>query len=465
MTSLRKKMRSRQTGGREPLTDRILQLLTERQRQFVLDPSRYKLARCSRRAGKTYLIAAYLLYECWKTSGTPVLYAGLTRDSAKEAIWPILLDFLDKLDIPHQLQPSALQIVFPNGSKITLFGCDSENARNRLRGRKFKLVAFDETGFYARLDPLVYAVLPMLADYKGTLCLTSSPGELLSGLFYEADQGKFRDSWSRYAWNIHDNPHFQQPADKITDTIKTRADEELATVLELQFKGDATHPGYVREWLGLWAASDTALVYPIGANNVVDKAYKMPSQEHAIGICLGALTSAIVVGRYSPFKRDFQIVDCREFDDVDLDAFAQRLSAYTEKYKPTSIIAHTQNYSADVAQELRRRYQLAITAIADKDRSFHQKVMANDLRAGHIKIVKDLPLIDACAKIVKDSTSGDEIEGQANHLPLALLSLYRRIYQTHLQTYEPPLSDEDRHLKQLEQSRFAVEPDWYDRWE
>jgi hypothetical protein len=468
VTSLRQTLRrGHYTGAPDkPLTERILELLTPRQREFVLHPHRYKLARCSRRSGKTYMIAAYLLYVCHQRANMPVLYAGLTRDSAREAVWPILLDFLDRLDIPHTLHPSALQISFPNGSKVTIFGCDTENARNRLRGRKFALVCFDETGFYARLDPLVYAVLPMLADFKGTLCLTSSPGELLEGLFYEADLGKHRDSWAKWSWTIYDNPHFQQLADvqRPEQGIVSRADEELHTVLTLQFAGNAEHPGFKREWLGQWVANDTTLAYPVGESNLIPSPERLVDGEHAVGISFSPFVNAIVVGRYSSWSRGFQVIQAQQFDDLDLDAFAERLFRVMETFGAETIVAHTGAYSKDIVKELRRRYQLPIVAMDDKDRAFHQKVIANDLRAGHIKIVRGLPIIEQCSKIVKDATTGEEIEGQQNYMALAFLALYRRIYVTHLQSYQPPPSEEERHIHQLEQSRYSEEVLWYDRW-
>lgn len=447
--------------------DRMLAALTGVQRQFILDPARYKLARCSRRSGKTFMDAAYLILECISSPGTPTLYAGLTRDSAKAAIWQTLIDLLLTCGIDYTPHASVLAISFPNGSSITLFGCDTENARNRLRGRKFKLVIFDETGFYASLDPLIYAILPTLADMQGTLVLTSSPGELLQGFFYEADQGRFKDKWSRYFWTIHDNPHFQKPASD--PRFATKAEEELATVLEFQFHGKTEHPGYQREWLGQWVQDHTSLVYPAAALNIIAAPVRLAHQEHAIGICVTPFVYAAVVGRYSPESRDFQFIHSAEYQDYTVDDFAARLETLMTLYRADQVVAHTGDYSRHIVGELKRRYKMPIIAMDDRDTSFHQSVFANDLRAGYIKIVDKLPLIDRYAKIVK-GPDGDEIAGQANFAPNAALALYRRIYVTTLQSVEPRLSDEERHIKQLEDARFT-DPDeiennaWYNRYD
>lgn len=461
MKTLRDSFPSAQPGGVDSAA--VLSLLTETQRSFVVDPARYKVGRATRRAGKTHMIAAYMIYECLKAPRIPVLYAGLTRDSAKEAVWPILVDMIDRLGIEAKFNESALHVNFRNGSKITVFGCDMENARNRLRGRKFKLACFDETGFYSKLDAIVYAVLPMLADYRGTLCLTSSPGELLQGLFYEADQGKTKQNWSRYFWSIHANPHFQRPSED--PRYRTLAEEELDTVLQLQFNGDATHPGYRREWLGDWVSDHTSLVYPLSEANLIAKSATLPREQYGLGAAFSPFVSALVVGKYSEYSREFQIVDSKEYDNASLDEFSRVVDSAIAFYKPEILVGYTEDYSKDIANELRRRYQLPIHFIDTRDKAFHQRIFANDLMAGHIKIKETLPLVERYGKIVRDSLTGEQVAGQADYAPNAALALYRKVYQTTLSSFTPALSEDERHIQQLEQSRYIDEPQWFDRYD
>lgn len=453
MSSIRERGTTRQT---DPSI--VLSHLSPIQTRFVHDPHRYKIARCGRRAGKSDGIVAYLTYKALLNRNTPLLYAGLTRDSARETIWPLFEALFDRYKIRHHYSASKLQIDFPNGSKITIFGCDAENARNRLRGRRFDLACFDETGFYAALDPLIYAILPMLADYSGTLCLTSSPGELLSGFFYEADQGLQKESWSRYHWTIHDNPHFQKPA---TDPkYKTRAEEELAQVLAMQFKNNAMHPSYRREFLGEWVSDNTSLVYPLLPFNLIDRPVPMPQQEHAVGIFLGSFSYTLVVGRYSHHSRQFHFIESKTFEDISLDQFMAYLDSACRAYQPSTMTAISTVYTPKVIEALKRRYKIGIHIIKDDDRSFYQKIFESDLAESHIRIVKSLPLASEFAKIVKNS-EGNEVAGQSNFLSLAALALYRKVHTTTLSAYEPPKSDEQRHIEQLENSRFALDEPWY----
>lgn len=440
-------------------------MLSPKQREFVEDPSRRKLARCGRRAGKSFMDAVYMIIICLRFPDSPVLYAGLTRDSAKEIIWPILIAVLEELNIPHTPRESRLMIEFPNGSKITIFGCDTKNARTRLRGRKFRLVIFDETAFYAALDPLIYILLPMLADYGGSLCLTSSPGELLSGLFYEADQGRQKDKWSRYHWNIYDNPHFQKPAED--KTFRTRADEEIAFVLATEFRGDASRPEFRREWLGEWVEDSTTRVYGFTPANAVDAAYDMPKHLHAFGINLGEpFTHTLVISRYSNFSRDFQIIDCLTFNDLEVDEFFQRIQPEVKKYQPVTIAAYLDQYSPEVVDELKKRYQLPIVPVTRKDRTFYQKIMSSDFSSGFVKLVKKSTqsLIDELTTIVKGK-DGEEISGQPNYLSNAALAVYRKVYQTHLCNFVKPKTEEELMIEQLEAKRHQEPETFYERIE
>jgi hypothetical protein len=443
----------------------LLALLSPAQRRFILDPRRFKIARCTRRAGKTWCDAVYLILTCLGAPHTPTLYAGLTRDSAKEAIWGILIELLEQLSIPHTPRPSQLQIEFPNGSKITLFGCDAQNARNRLRSRKFKLIIFDETGFYASLDPLVFAVLPMLADYGGTLCLTSSPGELLTGLFYEADQGNKRQHWSQHSWSLADNPHFQKPA--LDPRYKDRAEEELAIILEAQYGGNADDPDFRREWKGEWVRDYTSLVYPIGDTNLIDAAYSMPEHSHVFGLDLSSpINHSLVVGRFSPHRREFQVIDQWKKSDLDTHEFIELVAKDVEKYDPMAIMAHLGDYSVDVIAEIRRRYRLPVIASPSKDIPFHQGLFSSDIQAGHVQFVRSRSsqLLEECGKLVRDK-NGQEIEGQENSSANACLAAYRRVFVTHLSSYEKPLSEEDQMILQLENTRFDEPPPWMDNQE
>jgi len=422
-------------------------MLSSKQAKFIKDPSRFKLSRSSRRSGKSFCGAAYMIFEALSNPSTPVLYIGLTRESAKEAVWGTLVTILETLNITHEARPSALKISFPNGSFIRLFGADTTNAKDRLRGQKFKLIVIDEVGFYQGMETIIPALLPMLADYSGTLAMLSSPGILLSGFFYEADVGKNKDDWSQHSWSMTDNKFFQGPAKD--PKYANRAEEELDTICRVMYNGDRLRPSFRREYMGQWVRDNEALVYPFTDDNLITAPTPLPKEQYGIGVDLGVSSaSAIAILKYSEYTRQVQIVETWSEAQVLVDDFADILKDYMEKYNTNLVVADTGGLGAAVVQELRKRYDLPIRAAEKTNKSFHQRIMANDLLNGHVKVVDGLNIVKEWSKIIKDE-GGEEVRGQPNHEADAALYIYRYIYTTYLAHVEEPTSDEDIMLKQL----------------
>ena len=448
LAELKRRREASGTGGSR-LVNGMMAMLSELQRSFIMDESRFKIARCGRRGGKTVMGAVYLIKTALENKGVSTLYLGLTRESAKEIVWDVLKNMLNTANIRYHAAESRLKLSFENGSSIRLFGADTPDAKKRLRGPNFKLIIVDECGFVKEVDELVYTVLPSLADTNGTLCLTSSPGEYLTGLFYEADVGTQKDTWSSYHWDMRDNPLFQKPA--LNPKYENRAEEEMATVISMQFGGDWNHPAFQREYLGKWVADQTSLVYPAEVTrNIVESGGEYPEIWYGMGIDLGSVAAnAIVIARYTPYSKEVCFVEAWKQGGLSIDALAGEIATFNEKYKPHVIVADTGGYGKGIVEELRHRYQLPIQAADKTDKAFHQRIMANDLLSGYVKVLKGLSLVEEWAKIVKDE-NGEELPNQVNHAADAALYIYRKIYQVHLKAYEVPKTEEQTMMEQLE---------------
>lgn len=368
----------------------------------------------------------------------PILFLGLTRDSAKAAVWDTLIGMLEGLGVSHEARPSALAVTLFNGSTITLFGADTPGARARLRGRKFKLICCDEAGFVSgsNMDPLIVALLPSLADYYGTLVMASSPGETFDGLFYHAYQGEQKQYWSQHWWDILSNPEFMKPAVD-SARFKTRGEEELTTICERQFGGDWEHPQFLREYRGRYVRDTSRLVYPYHEKNLIDANYPLEREMYAMGVDLGVSTdSAIVVAKFSEYSREFQVVDTWAESHCSVDELAAEIQSRCDRYGVMMIVADTGGLGAATVQELRRRYQLPIKAAEKKEKAFFQRIVANDLAVGYIKIPRGCDLLREWDTLVKDET-GEETKGIPNHKADAFLYCYRYAYNTYLKSAEP----------------------------
>ncbi len=427
----------------------LRRLLSPQQLAFLDDPHRFKILRCGRRAGKSFVDAVYMIIECLKAGRMPCLYLGLTRDSAKEIIWPILLTILDELKIPHDPVESSLTIKFSNGSRIKVMGADMKQMAARMRGRKHRLIVVDEMAFFTGADALIKSLIPSLADLAGIMVMTSSPGNLLHGLFYEADVGKDKEGWRQYHWTMLENPYYMKPA--ADPRFKTKGEQELFEICRDHFKGDREHPLFRQEYLGLWVSDDRNLIYPISAENVIPNAYSMEEQEHAIGINLSAGSqNAIVVVRFGRYSREVQFLDAWTQENATIDQLATKLLELTGRYNPLYVVAKTGQYGAGVITEMVRRYPgLSLQAAEETDKTFHQRIMRSDLMSNNIKVVQGLPILEEWRVLTREADD-EEIEGPPNHLSDAALEVYRKVYVTYLKSYTPKKTEEQRMLDHLE---------------
>ncbi len=420
----------RNAGAASKKIGALRRILSAKQLAFIDDPARWKVACCARQSGKTYADAAYMIMTCMMAPNTPTLYVGITRDSAKAAIWPTLIAMLDGIEVGYKALPSSLTITLYNGSTIVLFGGDTPQAKNRLRGRQFKLIVGDETGFYVELDPLVDALLPTLAARQGTLALTSSPGEIFDGMFYHAYLGDRRANWSQHQWTMLDNPLFQKPAND--PKYGTLGEQELDLVCVGRYGGKRDHPAFEREWLGRYTRDKSRLVYPYDETNIVDSVPKLDQPKYALGIDLGSVSAnAIVVAQYSYKSRQVTFVDEWKEAGVSIDYLAAEIQRFIDLYNPLYIIADTGGYGKGIVDELKRRYSFPIIPAIKTDKAYHQRIMANDIMSGYIKVMRDSEILTEAQKILKDE-QGDELPAE-NHCCDAHLYAYKKIYVTHLQ--------------------------------
>ena len=94
------------------------------QNAFIQDTSRDLVAQCSRRAGKTNGMAIRFLNTMKKHPGSQCIYLALTRESAKEILWPVLLEMNENYNLGCSFVESKLTMKHPNGSSLILFGAD-----------------------------------------------------------------------------------------------------------------------------------------------------------------------------------------------------------------------------------------------------------------------------------------------------------------------------------------------------
>lgn len=146
----------------------------------LIEAIRFVVLVCHRRWGKTVFAVMELILAAITTDRPDFrgAYVAPFRKQAKDIAWDYFKKFAGR--IPGvTFNETELTVVFPNGSKITLYGADNAEA---LRGLYFDYVVMDEV---ADMKPFVWGeiVRPALADRKGKCLFIGTPKGM--NLFFE----------------------------------------------------------------------------------------------------------------------------------------------------------------------------------------------------------------------------------------------------------------------------------------
>lgn len=344
-----------------------------KQNAFINDPSRYIDAQCSRRAGKTNGLAYRFFKAMEKYPKSQCVYMGLTRDSAKGAMWPVLQEINDKYSLGCEFIESKLTMKHPNGAILILLGADMPNFIKRLKGRKYPGVAVDEAqDFGPHLESLIDDVLtPSISDYEdGWLALTGTPGPVPQGYFFEiTNNGKY--GFSHHAWTLFENPNMPDPQGFVAD-LKARKQW-----------GD-NHPTLMREWLNKWVLDVDALW--VKYREEINHYQELPKQHvwnYILGVDIGFKDAdAIAVLAWSETSKQTYLVEEIITAKQGISALATQIDAVQQKYKAYKIVMDEGGLGKKIAEDFRSRFGCPIEP-ADKVRKQDNVELLNDaLRLG-----------------------------------------------------------------------------------
>lgn len=372
---------------------RFLTDLHPKQRAFVEDQSRRKVALCSRRAGKSHGILAWLIDGALSDHGGLSVYIARSKGDARRILQPAIDHFsmlypelgLRLREIDGQLQ---LMVGLTRHS-IWLAGCKDKSEVGKFRGSKYKRVAIDEAQEYgAFLYELVTdSVEPALIDKAGHLLLAGTPSPIPAGLFYESSTGDGSPQWPTHHWTIFDNPHIPDATGEIEAFCRTYGlNKEAAT--------------YRREYLGEWVRDEGALVYPFSAQLNWANAAEVPELDHYIlSIDVGFVdaTAFTVLG----FRRDHpEIWVTRSVSMTGL--IPSVVAAHAERHREEfgqglRIVIDEGGMGKGYAEEMRQRYGIGCEAAEKTKKRAYQEIVQGELRSGTIKIVKS-----ACSQLVDE---------------------------------------------------------------
>jgi hypothetical protein len=382
---------------RPPLLDRRF----AEQCRFVEDPSRFKAMLGTRRAAKSLSIALAFLVDAEQRPGANYLYLGLTRDSAKGAIWKDGFKLLnDRNGLGLKFNEADLSVTTPNAATVYVYGLDTggERLKERLRGRKLRGAAVDEAqSFGIDLQTVVTGILrPALLDQRGTLIVAGTPGEVEAGLFFDLTgdldpqrpgvvRRSHRDTaaeWSVHYWNAAANPH-----------VREQWLEEEAAMLAVNPRIAET-PIYMRERLGRWVRDEENLVYRYrpGRNDYdpeTEGPEAVPQKDkrwrYVIACDLGFNDpTALGLLAYNDADRTLYVARAREWPGLDVSDVAARTHELATGHDIDAYVIDGANKQA--VEEMRRRHGIPWIAADKAGKSDFIEIMNAEFIRGAVKV-------------------------------------------------------------------------------
>jgi hypothetical protein len=352
---------------------------------FIRDPANYKVAVCSRRAGKTIACAVDLLDTALQKPKCASLYITLSRLNAKRIIWAEILEINRKHELGGVPNETELSIRFPNGHIIYFSGAKDKTEVEKYRGFPLVKVYIDEAqAFRPYIESLVDDVLSKsLFDYDGTLCLIGTPGPVPVGYFYQASQSQ---TWSQHGWTMLQNPWLERKSGKKPMELILKDCKRMGVL--------PSDPKIQRECFGKWVTDSNALVFKYDdiKNNFIN--FKDTNASYVIGVDLGFNDAdAIAVLGWNqathypgskPEPSPVHLVHELVKEKQGITELADQLDKLVAQYNPVAVVMDAGGLGKKIVEELKKRFGLPIRA-AEKARKFEYIELLNDaLRNGQL---------------------------------------------------------------------------------
>lgn len=409
-------------------------LMYDPQRKFIEDPSRLKVACCSRRAGKSHGIALALLKAGFEHPHSFPVYVNMNRASAKVIIWPALHAIDKELNLGLNFNEATSDVKLPNGSVIKVYGGGTRREMDKIRGGKPPLACLDEAqNMGSDMEYLISQILlPATADYKAPILVTGTPSAAFDTPFYNIIHGKGMTERSKdLAWNVHHWTMKENPYIRDVDE-----EYELACAANGWTRSS---PGFRREYLGEWIRDDIGMCFELKSAFIVNRWPRNQTDDwrYILGIDLGTVDPcAFTVLAYSrslattyvltSYKNQFTTLQAGteierlmqefDFDNIVVDSGGQG-AAFVKQWKDT--------HPTIPAMPVKKGFDSVDMSI---------NIINADSRAGKIKIVKSgcQQLIDEMQILIWDqrkSISGARKVKDGDNYPDHCADSYRYAYQ------------------------------------
>ena len=437
------------------------------QEEFLLSPKKKKLARCSRRAGKTHLAAVGLISAAVNNDNLLVPYITLSIKNARRIVWTTLREIERQWAFGMEFLENSLTVRFPNGSQIIMGGCQDANEIEKFRGPKYALAVIDEAQSIksSTLATLIDDILePASLDLDGAIWMFGTPAASAAGFFYDANELK-SSAWESHAWTLLDNPHLPGAQDWLNRKMEENSWSE----------SDAT---FRREYRGEWVRDENSLVYQF--NSKRNLCNELPEEDFhfALGVDLGFIDStAFVVIGWSDIHPETYVLEVSKYQHLTSDDIGKKIKWLDGEYEFERIVADTGGLGKMVVEEMSKRFSLNILPAQKRAKHDHIELLNSDFKKGKLQILdteENQQLIDELELLewdLNERTKGRFIERSdcENHACDALLYVWREslAFLHQAETFQPLLGTDEwfkREEKRMEEAAEAKIVGDVDNW-
>lgn len=431
-----------------------LDFLFEEQLAVIYSGARTLAMLCSRRAGKTVLAGGKLILTAFEKPGALCVYMALSRESARDIMWPELKLWVERVGLPSDCVDEArMRINLPNGSTIICTGTDDIRTIKRWRGVKIAIAIIDECG--AQDDDVLTTIIrdilrAALIDYKGELWLLGTPGEVERGYWFNITGPERKSKIALFHWTAFNNPHLPHYAEELLLILEEEGwvapkdfYEKMGLPVPVDDNGEELPPTptFVREYLGRWYSDNSSRVYPFSPSRNLIEAMPTHNKKGApldpdkwkfvIAIDVGYIDEMAlsILAAHPDDARDFVIL-AEKHKEMLVKELAERIKKLWELYGRIPVVIDSGGMGRYHRGDLEKEHGIrAIPAEKEKKASFIRQVRER-LMSGLIVFVKasTVPLQQECEKVPWDKNKLLPKPGVADHSCDTLLYGWRFIH-------------------------------------
>lgn len=408
-----------------------------KQREVLLDKSRYKAVLAGRRSGKTMMDSraiALALEESGRDDWC--FYSAITRVVARDLIWAKLEEVNRDHQLGWDMRTHDMVITTKRGAFFRVLGYDDSGQVEKSAGYRIRLFVADEPHSYAtKLKYLAEQKIgPALGDLGGTLLVNGTPGIARVGWWHEASTGRLPE-FKTWHFTVRQNPYFMRNAEEwIKEELRIR-------------NWTVETPAFRREILAEWTEDEGAAVYAVvGERNLCGPIPLEPDGTYTLGVDFGMVDACAWGVLYTPpGSRMVYVVHVEEHTDLLPEQASEVTAGLVERYKPSRIVGDAGGLGKPYVESWNRRYGNRagwfMFAAEKQEKRANIELVNGELRAGNVQIVSEWcrPLVDEVTNLVwADERREKEHPGCANHAADATLCYAYRAHTGYLHEVAPP---------------------------